>query len=139
LNPCYITGYTKLLVGAGFKNNSELTKAEIIDLESSKSHCDKTNEFPVNAHGVIGGLGFDDVPLICGGSVNQQNCYSLKKSAWSDASKPLTEKRLFASSCPSPFPKKPNKQIVVGGVEGNGISPKNKLLEFLAKNLLSFE
>jgi hypothetical protein len=63
--------------------------------------------------GAFGGLDFNNNPLICGGASHQE-CFSWSGLDWQVAS-PLNEKRGYASSCPSPYPKESHKMIVAGG------------------------
>jgi len=63
--------------------------------------------------GTFGGLDFNDNPLICGGWYVQE-CFSWSGSEW-QVSSPLNEKRGYASSCSSPFPKESHKMLVAGG------------------------
>jgi hypothetical protein len=79
---------TKLLVTAG---NSGVT--EIIDLTRPGSSCKNLPLFPVShwkecqifVYGAIGGLGFEDEPIICGGGNNNAfffQCYTLEGDKW---------------------------------------------------------
>ena len=99
-----------MLVGVGYPS----TEIEIIDLESSASTCSNLKDFPEETIGPIGGLELDNNPVICGGfdssGMPKQDCFS-----WKDS-----EKRGYASSCPSPFPKESHKLLVAGGNDGTG-------------------
>jgi len=116
----YFVGYKKLLVGAGETESAKDIEVEIIDLESSSSNCSNLKDFPKATHGAISGLDFNDNPVICGGYGNRykQECFSWSDSSW-QVSSPLTQKRRYASSCPSPFPEESYKLMVVGGSDGS--------------------
>jgi hypothetical protein len=120
LRSIFYIGYTKLFVGVGF--TAGITNVETINLETKVSNCSNLKSFPDYLVGAIGGLEFSDNPFICGGCVlseYKQNCFALQNSAW-EVFYPLTEKRCFASSCPSPFPQKSHKLLVAGGYDGSG-------------------
>ena len=123
----FYLGHTKLLVGVGITESGKGTEVEIIDLETSLSNCSNLKDFPQSTYRAIGGLEFNDNPVICGG-VYTQECFSLQDSAW-QVYEPLTEKRAYASSCPSPFPKESHKLLVAGGYDGTG-----QLFHVLIKN-----
>ena len=59
-----------MLVGVGF-DSVELDEIEIIDLQSKDTKCDNMAKFPVRTLGAIGGLDYNDNPLICGGWMSQ--------------------------------------------------------------------
>jgi hypothetical protein len=87
-------------------------------LESSLSNCSNLKDFPESTYAAIGGLEFNDNPVICGG-VYKQECFSWQDSTW-QVYEPLIGKRGFTSFCPSPFPKESHKLLVAGGYDGSG-------------------
>jgi hypothetical protein len=75
-------GLTKLLVCGGFIGVED---CEVIDLESSNTTCKNPPTFPAGVSGAIGGLGFKENPIICGGLQNTDDsnrCYSLENNEW---------------------------------------------------------
>jgi len=91
-------------------------------LESSLSNCSNLKDFPESTYTAIGGLDFNDNPVICGGYTSpnyKRECFTWLDSAW-QVYEPLIGKRGFASSCPSPFPKESHKLLVAGGIDGSG-------------------
>ncbi len=120
-NKFYDIGYTKLLVGGGDTQGGTdgAIKIEIVDLESSTSNCSSLEDFPEPTNGAIGGLEFDDNPVICGGAYKQE-CFSWRDSAW-QVFHPLNSPRYNAASCLSPYAEKSHKLFVVGGSDQSGI------------------
>jgi hypothetical protein len=78
-----LSGLTKLLVGAGATKNTSPATTEIIDLESETSVCRNFGSL-LSTMGAVGGLGFDDKPLICGGLTGTNRCHSWDNSDWKD-------------------------------------------------------
>jgi len=78
-----LTGLTKLLVGAGATNDIIPATTEIIDLQCEASVCQNFGTL-LSTMGAVGGLGFDDKPLICGGLSGTNRCYSWEDSDWRD-------------------------------------------------------
>ncbi len=66
----------------------------------------------------FGSLGFDNIPLICGGyrvrENYDRNCYSFINGNWVE-SEALTEVRRYSASAPSPFELESHKLFVTGG------------------------
>ncbi len=109
-------------MGVGFTLDGKRNSIEIIDLESSTSVCSNLKDFPEPTHGAIGGLAFNNNPLICGGYKTDgiaEDCFSWQNSGW-QVFEPLTEKKVFASSCPSPFPNETHKLLLAGGRNDSG-------------------
>ncbi len=72
-------------------------------------------DFPADRLGTIGGLNFNEEPIVCGGYaglVLYTNCWTYKSGAWT-TSTPLTTARGFATYTDSPFPGQ--KLFVIGG------------------------
>jgi hypothetical protein len=118
-------GFTKLLVGVGATKSGKNREVEIIDLESSLSYCSNLDNFPEPTIWGIGGLEFNDNPIICGGRRSYDNytreCYSWRESAW-EKSFSFSLRTGQAAFCQSPFPKESHKLIVAGGYGGGGKS-----------------
>ena len=105
LNTCtnniflFCSGSRKILVGVekvekvGFSDD-----IEIIDLDSSATSCERVERFPLSVAGAIGGLDFDENPMICGGIANETkikysaDCHTFKNGSWTRTS-PLSEPR----------------------------------------------
>ena len=73
---------------------------EIVDLESSAAQCNNLTDLPSLGYPAVGGLGFNDNPLIC----DHKSCFSMENSAW-QASFSFNEVRNYAAMCLSPFPR----------------------------------
>lgn len=91
---------------------------EIIDLESPTTTCRILPDFPTNVTGAIGGLGYEDNPIICGGSVTSTSysnkCYSLNVSEWI-SSPDMRSAKAFAAVSVSPNQTSTSKLFVTGG------------------------
>jgi hypothetical protein len=121
---------TKLFVGLGEKDDGETKTIEIIDLESAKT-CKNLPDFPYATAG-FGGLGFQNMPMICSKSQKNAECYSLDRNKWTSSPSPITKEgictravsfSLFSSTtnkCSnavvslSPYPTKPYKLFLTG-------------------------
>jgi hypothetical protein len=105
----------KLLVGSGVTKNGKTGTVEIIDLESPHTTCKNLKNFPLPSEGPLGGLGFQDEPMICGGRENvmkyYSNCFTLKNNEWT-SSHSLAGVRGFAAVSPSPYPTKTHKLFI---------------------------
>ncbi len=93
----------------------------IIDLESASTTCKNLPNFPVSIRSSIGGLGFQDKPMICGGTDYEQkyisnNCYYLEGNKWTSLPS-INTPRTYAAV--SPYPSKFQKCFVSGGYNGN--------------------
>ena len=110
---------TKLLVGLGNAVPGVTKNIEIIDLELATTTCNILPDFPMNLIGSIGGLGFEDKPIICGGSDETSSyinkCYSLNESEWMPSPNMLSVKTYAAVSV-SPNLTSAHKLIVTGGL-----------------------
>jgi hypothetical protein len=114
---------TKLLVGVGSAiGKRRIDTIEIIDLESVSTNCKNFANFPLKLSGSFGGLGFQDKPVICGGTdvenMISNNCYYLEGNKWT-FSPSMNRARAFAAISPSPYPSKSQKNFVTGGIDGD--------------------
>jgi hypothetical protein len=73
---------TKLFVGLGDTEDEETKTIEIIDLKSAKT-CKNLPDFPYAEPG-FGGLGFQNMPMIC--SHYRPECFSLDRNKWTYSS-----------------------------------------------------
>ncbi len=91
---------------------------EVIDLESPITTCKTLPNFPLNVSGAFGGLGFEDNPIICGGSDTSTSysnkCYSLKASEWI-SSPDMKSGKAYAAVLVSPNVTTLAKLFVTGG------------------------
>jgi hypothetical protein len=74
---------SKLLVCGGA--NPNIDSCEVIDLESSATTCKNPPNFPAAVFAAVGGLGFKENPIICGGEQSgaiSNRCYSLENNEW---------------------------------------------------------
>ncbi len=82
----FLKGFSKLLICGG--NNPGIDTCEVINLESSATTCKDLPNFPATFYGAIGGLGFNENPIICGGNHDNNfsnRCYSLENKEWVSA------------------------------------------------------
>jgi hypothetical protein len=76
-------GFSKLLICGGYDPYTDT--CEVINLASSASTCKNPPNFPARVYRAIGGLGFKENPIICGGYQNRSHsnkCYSLENNEW---------------------------------------------------------
>jgi len=75
------------MVAAGMQTGGVGTDSiEVIDLESSTTNCSSIPVFPYIVYAPFGGLSFQRVPFICGGSSSiwlyESRCYTLVTGIW---------------------------------------------------------
>jgi hypothetical protein len=74
-------GLSKVLICGGYNSDT----CEVIDLQSSATTCKNPPNFPATVYWAIGGLGFKEKPIICGGwpfETLSNRCYSLENNEW---------------------------------------------------------
>jgi hypothetical protein len=60
------SGYTKLMVvGGNSSSNDRVSQFEIVDLSHRNSECQAITNVPTNKLNVVGGLGLNELPLVC--------------------------------------------------------------------------
>jgi hypothetical protein len=109
-------GFSKLLICGG-RNPSDTDTCEVINLASSASTCINPPNFPARGFNAIGGLGFKENPILCGGSQNNatsNKCYSLENNEWVSSAS-LNSVRIYAAAAQL----KDGKLLVTGGVGGS--------------------
>jgi hypothetical protein len=75
--------FSKLLVCGGVIAGSVATDTcEVVSLESSATTCKNLPDFPAAVFAAIGGTGFKENPIICGGIPASNRCYSLENNEW---------------------------------------------------------
>jgi hypothetical protein len=99
---------------------------EVIDLKAPTEICNFISDFPLVVRDPVGGIGFDEMPLICGGELRSDDrtcsttngatnkCFILKGGSWTP-SRPLNKARTGAAISPSPFRSKSKKLFVTEG------------------------
>jgi hypothetical protein len=102
---------TKLFVGLGFSNDEDTKAVEIIDLESAKT-CKNLPDFPYARRG-FGGLGFQNMPMICSKSQENAECYSLDRNKWTFSS---TTNKTGSNAAVSLSPYQTYKLFITGGI-----------------------
>jgi hypothetical protein len=109
-----IKGFSKILICCGV--NTDI--CEVINLASSASTCQNPPNFPAAVYAAIGGLGFKENPILCGGRQNgasSNKCYSLENNKWvSSASMKSVRVDAAAAQLQN------GKLLVTGGFDGSG-------------------
>jgi hypothetical protein len=109
---------TKMLVGLGDTKEGRTDTIEVIDLESASTTCSVLPNFPLALKGPMGGLAFQDKPMICGGDFGylkfSKKCFSFEGNEWIP-SPSMNRARIYAAVVPSPYPSKSQKLFVTGG------------------------
>jgi hypothetical protein len=75
------TAFSNLLICGGAITGT----CEVIKLKSPETICKNPPNFPVKVFRAIGGLAFNENPIICGGEQNgtrSNRCYSLENNTW---------------------------------------------------------
>jgi hypothetical protein len=110
---------TKLLVGLGETNQGDTKTIEIIDLESAKTCKNLPDlDFPSAIKG-FGGLGFQNMPMIC--FRDSTECYSLDKNKWTSSPSRMARRLYGGAISLSPYPTKSYKLFLAGGRWSNTI------------------
>jgi hypothetical protein len=107
-------GFSKLLICGAFITDT----CEVINLASSASTCKNPPNFPARVWGAIGGLGFKENPILCGGvqnDVRSNQCYSLENNEWVSSAS-MNSVRVEAAAAQL----KDGKLLVTGGFDGSG-------------------
>ncbi len=88
---------------------------EIIDLEISASTCQKFPFYPVDIWQSVGGLSFNNVPLICGGCCPAHSeCFAYEDNDWKPSFL-MSEEMVASAITTSPFLKEDFQLIISGG------------------------
>jgi hypothetical protein len=109
-------GLSKLLICGGYSPDTDT--CEVINLASSASTCKNPPNFPATIYQAIGGLGFKENPILCGGvqnDVRSNQCYLLENNEWvSSASMNSVRVRAAVAQL------KDGKLLVTGGFDASG-------------------
>jgi hypothetical protein len=92
-------GFSKLLICGGYYQNTDT--CEFINLASSATTCKNPPNFPARVYAAIGGLGFKENPIICGGvqnDVDSKKCYSLENNEWVSSASMNSERSIAAAA-----------------------------------------
>jgi hypothetical protein len=102
---------------------------DIVDLGSSASTCKTFPRLPGAEQGVVGGLGFENEPLVCTGNKAEtyfNDCYAYHEGNWTLSDK-VNEVRGYAAVSESPYPKETHRLLLSGGSNGSGVNFTNIL------------
>jgi hypothetical protein len=123
-----------VLVATGQAATGTTKNTEIIDLESPTTTCKNLPDFPSAVIGGTGGLGFEDLPIICGGSdastSNTKKCYSFNESEWISSPDMLSVKTNAAVSLSPNLTLARNLFVTGGQIPSSSLS----LVEVLGPN-----
>ncbi len=121
-------GFSKLLICGGV--NTDTCELINLALPAKKKKCNNPPNFKAKIYSAIGGLGFKNKPIICGGIqnyVSSNKCYSLENNEWvSSASMNLKLVRVGAAAA-----QLNGTLIVTGG--SDGIYSHHKSAEMLTE------
>jgi hypothetical protein len=121
----FFIGFSKVLICGGY--NPTLDTCEIIDLESSATTCANPPKFPATVYLAVGGLGFKENPVICGGAQNDRyssRCYSLENNEWV-SSHSMNAVRAYAAAAQL----QDGKLLVTGGSDSSFLNSAEMLTE----------
>ncbi len=107
-----LKGSSKLLICGGY-SPSVTDTCEVINLSSSASTCKNPQNFPTTVHAAIGGLGFKENLILCGGL--QNGTHSLENNEWVSLAS-LSSERAYAEAALL----QDGKLLVTGGYGGSG-------------------
>jgi hypothetical protein len=113
-------GFSKLLICGGYDPSTDT--CEVINLASSASTCKNPPNFPFTVYMAIGGLGFKQNPILCGGEQNNDRsnkCYSLENNEWISSAS-MNSVRAYAAAAQL----QDGKLLVTGG-DGGSLSDLN--------------
>ncbi len=115
-------GFSKLLICGGENTDT----CEVINLASSASTCKNPPNFPTKVNKAIGGLGFKENPILCGGwqnDVRSNKCYSLENNVWVSSAS-MNSVRVNAAAAQL----KDGKLLVTGGDDGSAFLNSAEML-----------
>jgi hypothetical protein len=108
-------GFSKILICGG--DGPTTDTCEVINLASPTSTCKNPPNFPAKVFSAIGGLGFKENPIICGGAQDSSysnKCYSLENNDWVSSAS-LNSLRHVAAAAQL----QDGKLLVTGGIVGS--------------------
>jgi hypothetical protein len=106
---------SKLLICGG--EDPDTDTCEVINLASSASTCKNPPNFQSKIFAAIGGLGFKENPILCGGrqnSADSNKCFSLENNEWVSSAS-MNSVRTFSAAAQL----KDAKLLVTGGRDGS--------------------
>jgi hypothetical protein len=107
-------GFSKLLICGGVNTDT----CEVINLASSTSTCKNPPNFPAKVYAAIGGLGFKENPILCGGwqnDVRSNKCHSFENNEWVSSAS-MNSVRVNAAAAPL----QDGQLLVTGGFDFSG-------------------
>ncbi len=113
-------GFSKVLICGGVDTDT----CEVINLASIASTCDNPPNFPATVYAAIGGLGFKENPILCGGyqnGVRSNKCCSLENNEWVSSAS-MNSVRVAAAAAQL----QDGKLLVTGGYDLNSADNKIK-------------
>ncbi len=111
----FFKGFSKLHICGGYDPSTHT--CEVINFASSASTCHNPPSFPATVFRAIGGLGFKENPLICGGDQNgsdSNKCYSLENNEWVSSAS-MNSVRFYAAAAQL----QDGKLLVTGGSDAS--------------------
>ncbi len=118
-------GSSKLLLCGGYNQSTDT--CEVINLAPSASTCKNPPNFPARVYAAIGGLGFKENPILCGGvqyDVGSNKCYTLENNEWVSSANMKSERAWTAAA-----QLKDGKLLVTGGYDGSDLKSAEMLTE----------
>jgi hypothetical protein len=115
-------GFSKVLICGGRYTDT----CEVINLASSVSTCKNPPNFPAKIYNAIGGLGFKENPIFCGGEqndVSSNKCYSLENNEWGSSAS-MNSVRVAAAAAQL----QDGHFLVTGGLDGSAYLKKAEML-----------
>ena len=79
----FFLDFSKILICGGY--NPDIGTCEVIDLESTSTTCKSPANLPAKVYATVGGLQFNENPIICGGrqnNISSNRCYSFENNNW---------------------------------------------------------
>ena len=108
------SGFGRILVGAG-----TMSSTEVIDVHSQFPICPDRPDFPLQTLNALGGLGPNDQPAICGGTMNNWN--SFVNGSWINGPDFIQTKQIrYAGFAPFPVMSDNYRLFIAGGVSDKG-------------------
>jgi hypothetical protein len=110
-----LTVYTKLLVTKGDSSNP--SAVDIVDFSNASTTCAYLPNIPgsIYSYDTVGGLGFQNEPIVCVNEINVTKCYSYVSGVWGQYSYNVSVSRHWGSSVANANPSGTWKIATAGG------------------------
>jgi hypothetical protein len=118
-----LSEFTKVLVVGGRDDRFDYHRSvEVLDLKSSTTTCKIVADFPFPSTQQMGGLGFQNKPLVCGGwnRTASNKCYSLESTVWTPSASLNYARRSEGGYSAFPSQNQSRSFFVIGGYNLNG-------------------